>query len=183
MIRPAAGVRFPSEVAVLVIGAGACGLVAALAAKEAGAEVLVVERDALPSGSTALSSGLIPAAATRFQAERGVADSVDAFIADLMAKNKHGADPAIVRLVAAGAGSAIEWLADRHGVGFELVEGFLYPGHGVARMHGTSRRTGQQLMGFLAAASAARGIDMLTSAQVTALYAEPDGRIARSEER
>jgi fumarate reductase flavoprotein subunit len=178
MIRPAAGVRFPSEVAVLVIGAGACGLVAALAANEAGAEVLVVERDALPSGSTALSSGLVPAAATRFQAERGVADSVDAFIADIMAKNKHGADPTIVRLVATGAGPAIEWLADRHGVGFELVEGFLYPGHGVARMHGTSRRTGQQLMGSLTAAVTARGIDMLTSAQVTALYAEPDGRIA-----
>ena len=48
--------RFDLHAPVLVVGAGACGLVAALAARDAGAEVLVLERDAAPAGSTALSS-------------------------------------------------------------------------------------------------------------------------------
>ncbi len=56
------GVAFDITVPVLIIGAGACGLTAALAAKEAGAEPLVLERDPKPTGSTSLSTGLIPAA-------------------------------------------------------------------------------------------------------------------------
>ena len=51
----AAEARFEYSVPVVVIGAGACGLTAALAAREAGAEALVLERDAKPAGSTALS--------------------------------------------------------------------------------------------------------------------------------
>ena len=58
---------FDVEAPLLIVGAGAAGLCAALAAKEAGIEPLVIERDARPSGSTSLSAGLIPAAGTRFQ--------------------------------------------------------------------------------------------------------------------
>jgi fumarate reductase flavoprotein subunit len=36
----------------VIVGAGAAGLCAALAACEAGAEVAVLERDAVPRGST-----------------------------------------------------------------------------------------------------------------------------------
>ena len=52
---------FDSEIEVdcLIIGGGAAGLTAALAATEAGDSVLIAERDAELAGSTALSSGLI----------------------------------------------------------------------------------------------------------------------------
>ena len=66
---------FETQVPLLIVGAGAAGLCAALAAKEAGAEPVAIERDAVPSGSTALSAGLIPAAGTRFQQAKGIADS------------------------------------------------------------------------------------------------------------
>jgi len=41
------------ECETLIIGAGACGMVAALSAHQQGEQVLVVEADAVPSGSTA----------------------------------------------------------------------------------------------------------------------------------
>ena len=63
------------KVPVVIVGAGACGLTAALAARDAGAEVLVLERDQSPCGSTALSSGFIPAAGTRYQRAAGIDDS------------------------------------------------------------------------------------------------------------
>jgi len=75
-LQPSDDVDFDSEVPVLIIGAGAAGLTAALAAVEAGVEPVLIERDAVPSGSTALSAGLIPAAGTRFQAALGIATLV-----------------------------------------------------------------------------------------------------------
>ncbi len=71
-IAPAAGVAFEIEVPVAIVGGGACGLIAALAASEAGGDAPVLERDPLPSGSTALSAGLVPAAGTCFQAAKGI---------------------------------------------------------------------------------------------------------------
>ena len=64
--------KFDVDVPLLIIGAGAAGLCAALAAKEAGIDAIVIERDAVPAGSTALSAGLIPAAGTRFQRAKGI---------------------------------------------------------------------------------------------------------------
>ena len=52
---------------------------AALTLKDAGVDCVVLERDALPSGSTALSSGFIPACGTRWQKEIGIEDSVEGF--------------------------------------------------------------------------------------------------------
>ena len=69
--------KFDTQVPLIIVGAGAAGLCAALAAKEAGIDAVVIERDDVPSGSTALSAGLIPAAGTRFQRDKGIADSPD----------------------------------------------------------------------------------------------------------
>jgi fumarate reductase flavoprotein subunit len=169
--------RFESETEVLVIGAGACGLVAALALRDAGRECVVLERDPVPAGSTALSSGLIPACDTRWQRDMGVADSVERLLADVMAKNGHRADAAVARAVCAASGPALEWLADRHGVPFHVQEGFLYPGHSVARMHAVPEKTGAALIGRLTRAAAAAGVDLLCGARVTDLYATGDRRV------
>ena len=176
-VLPAAEARFEYSVPVVVVGAGACGLTAALAAREAGAEVLVLERDAKPAGSTALSTGLIPAAGTRFQRALGIEDSPALLAEDIWRKAKGATDRAIVDAVARASGPTIEWLADRHGVAFKLVEGFLYPGHSVLRMHGTPHRTGEELESALLAAAARLGIDIVSSAVATHLYARDDGRV------
>jgi len=162
------------EVPVVVIGAGACGLVAALAASDAGAQVLVLERDALPRGSTAMSSGLIPAAGTRWQAKENISDDAWLMASDIQNKNHHEADPAIVQALAARSANTLHWLADRHGIPFSLVTGFLYPGHSVMRMHGTPKRTGEELMGALLNAVEVAGIDLMCDAQVTTLLVADD---------
>jgi fumarate reductase flavoprotein subunit len=176
-VRPAAEARFEYSVPVLVIGAGACGLTAALAAKETGAEVLVLERDAKPTGSTTLSTGLIPAAGTRFQQALGIVDGPELLAGDIWRKAKGQTDRAIVDAVAAASGPTVEWLADRHGVAFKLVEGFLYPGHSVLRMHGTPHRTGEELESALLAAAGRLGVDIMTSAAATDLFAQDDGHV------
>lgn len=175
-VRPAAEAAFDTTVPVLIIGAGACGLTAALAARETGADPLILERDARPTGSTTLSTGLIPAADTRFQRALGIADSPALFAADIIKKAKHQTDARMAHAIATASGPTIEWLADR-GVAFRLVDGFLYPGHSVLRMHGTPNRTGGELEAALLAAAGAARIDILTSAHATDLYVQDDGRV------
>ena len=168
---------FSATVQVIVIGGGAGGLIAALRLRDAGVACVVLERDASPSGSTALSSGFIPAGDSRWQRSAGVTDSVASMCADIEAKNHHGADPDVVRAVCAASAPTLEWLADRHGIPFELLQGFLYPGHRVARMHAVPERTGAGLMARLLAAAARAGVDVLGKAAVTDLFATAQGRI------
>jgi fumarate reductase flavoprotein subunit len=158
-----------SDVDVAIVGAGACGLTAATALREAGVGCLLLERDAQPSGSTALSSGFIPAAGTRWQREAGVDDPPEAFAADIQAKAKGRAAPHLVQAYTEASAPALDLLA-RHGVEFELLDGFLYPGHHARRMHALRERTGAALMAALQRAAQA---DILCEAQVTDL--QPDG--------
>jgi len=171
------GKAFDFQVPVVVIGAGAAGLVAALAAHEAGADVLVLERDALPRGSTALSAGLIPAAGTRWQREAGMADDPADFATDIMAKAKGEPDPELVELVTREAAPTLEWLSEAYRLPFSVIENFSYPGHSARRMHGLPTRSGEELIDALREAAESAGIDLLCESQVTTLFATEDGRI------
>lgn len=176
-VLPAQGKQFEAEVPVAIIGGGACGLVAALTLADAGIAPLVLERDALPSGSTGLSSGMIPACGTPQQRAIGVEDSVEMLVHDIQAKAKGQADPAIAHAVATASGPTVEWLVDRHGVELTLVGGFLYPGFSALRMHAPPSRQGADLMAGLLRAAEAAEIDIMTNATVTDLFANDDGRV------
>ncbi|MDW3204706.1 MAG: FAD-dependent oxidoreductase [Alphaproteobacteria bacterium] len=176
-IRLASDANPAVTVPIVIVGAGACGLVAALRAVEAGGEVLVLERDAVPSGSTALSSGMIPAAGTVRQKARGVTDSAEGFAGDIQGKSKGRSDPVILKAVTEASGRTVDWLNGMPEIDLQLVEGFLYPGHSVMRMHAPPDRTGRSLIGMLHAAATARQIDIMTGATVTDLYARDDGHV------
>lgn len=168
---------FEAEVPVAIIGAGAAGLVAALACRAAGVEPLVLERDAVPRGSTSLSAGLIPAAGTRFQRAHGIADDAGTFAADIQRKAHGEAEPGTVATVAREAAPTLEWLADVHGLDFSVVHDFDYPGHSHRRMHGLPSRSGAELVDRLRAAAEAAGVPLLTEARVTTLVMDQHGAI------
>src|SRR5215472_10137127 len=165
------------RVPLLIVGAGAAGICAALAAKEAGVEAVVIERDAVPSGSTALSAGLIPAAGTRFQRAKGVNDSPERFAADIRRKTRGEAAPAVLESVARGSAPLIEWLTDRHALPFELIDNFNYPGHSALRMHGLPSRTGRELIDRLRNAAELNEIALLTGCVAETILAEKNGRV------
>ncbi len=108
-------------------------------------------------------------------------DSVELMFSDIQKKNHGHAHAGLVRAICRASGPAIEWLADAHGVPFQLVEGFLYPGHSVERMHSVPEKTGAALMSYLSRAVSGKGVDVLTSARVTHVaeksvrFERPDG--------
>lgn len=176
---PQAG--FTASVPVVIVGAGAAGLCAALSANQAGADVIVLERDSIPRGSTALSAGLIPAAATRFQKALNISDDPVLFAHDVARKAHGEADDAIVNLVTRESAATVEWLADRHGFPFSVVHDFDYPGHSARRMHGLPSRSGLELIDRLREAADESDIPLVLNATVSALHAGAD-RIVRGVE-
>ncbi len=163
---------FDISVPVLVIGAGACGLCAALTAKENGAEVMVLERDETPTGSSTLSTCLIPAATTQLQRQAGVKDTPEQLTADLIDKAKNQNDPEMARWVAEASGPTVDWLIDSVGLPLTLITEFKYPGQTEYRLHSSPNRTGTELMAGLLDAAGRAGIDIATNAHVTDLYGD-----------
>ena len=156
--------------AVAIVGAGACGLTAALMLSDAGVDCVLLERDAAPSGSTALSSGFIPAAGTRVQRAAGTADRPEHFAADIRAKAHGTAAEHLVAAYTKAIAPAIDALQARHGVEFVLLDGFLYPGHSTQRMHAVPEKTGVALMTRLQQAVAVAQIPVIGRALVRELW-------------
>ena len=176
-VQRAARIDAEAQAPVAIVGAGACGLTAALMLHDAGVDCVVLERGEQPSGSTALSSGFIPAPGTRVQRERGVEDSPERFAADIQAKAHGRAAPALVRAYTEAIGPALDALQARHGLQWTLLDGFLYPGHGVHRMHSLPQKTGAALMAALQAAAEAAGIPVLTQALAETLWLDDADRV------
>ena len=177
-VLAAEGKTFPSTTEVLIVGAGACGTIAALAANEAGAEVLILERDAKPTGSTSLSGGQIPAAGTKLQRAAGLMDDTPDLLANDLINKAHGeCDHALAWHIARESGKTIDWLVDRYQMPLSCILDFRYPGHSRMHMHASPSRFGAELLSALLSAVERENIPVATSALVSDLYADADGRI------
>ena len=169
-IRRCQSKQFDLTAPIVIIGAGACGLTAALAAIEGGMDVVVLERDPTPLGTSAMSTGLIPAAGTQDQKERNIIDSPETFARDIMKKAHNEPDKLIVEKLAIESAETIEWLRDENGLELSLLNGFTYPGHSAMRMYGMPQRTGSQLMAALEARVIEKGASIVTNATAVDLY-------------
>ncbi len=171
------------QVDVLVIGGGGCGLVAALAGAEKGAQVFLVEKDKDPGGNTSLSQAMVPAAGTRLQEEAGVDDSPELMAEDILKYNGYESDPDLTLHVARGSTKLVHWLMDSLGIHFELITEFLYPGHSRHRIHANHSRKGAHLVNDLLQATARYdNIDIAYNASARRLVAiRPDAAVVGAE--
>lgn len=117
---------------VAVVGGGLAGHCAALAAAEAGATVVLLEKQPEVGGSTVLSGGFFALADTPLQRARGIADDRERLYRDL---TEIGGPDVRADLIAAycdGQGGLHDWLTAR-GAAFTAVE--LSAGQSVPRSH------------------------------------------------
>ena len=162
---------------VAIIGAGACGLTAALMLRDAGVDCVLLERDASSGGSTALSSGFVPAAGTAVQKAMGIDDSPARFAVDIQAKAHGTAAAHLVAAYSQSIGPAVDALQAKHAIEFEVLDSFLYPGHSTYRMHTVPEKTGAGLMARLLQAVASVNVPIVTEALVRELWQGADGRV------
>ena len=172
------GISFDVHVPFIIVGAGACGLTAALAARDVGADVLILERDAQPSGSTAMSQGNIAAAGTDSQRQHGIEDSGEIFANDIVALARGETDAPLARLFADASGPTVDWLVERHQIPLALDPDWgAMLGHSRPRIHTVPTKTGRELITCLEDATARAGANLLTDAHVVDVYADATGQV------
>lgn len=169
------------EIDVLVAGAGACGLIAALKAAQGGASVAVLEKLDRFAGNTMLSCGSIPAAGTRKQREAGVTDSVDTMIADMeRVSGPHDASH-LTRVLVERSAELVDWLGDHCGIEVKLYTNYKHVGHTVPRLHTQPSGRGADLIDALARAASREGIDIVFSNPVKRLLIGAGGAVTGAE--
>src|SRR5215472_7466962 len=119
--------KWDYEADIIVIGAGATGLPAAIVAREAGCSVILVEVEKDIGGHAIISGGNIPlGGGTSVQKKYGIADSPDLLFRDLTDWSVVGPngfpdyrynDREIIRAFADNSAATFEWLV-AHGVVF-----------------------------------------------------------------
>ncbi len=165
------------ETDVVVAGAGAAGLAAAIAAADRSARVALLEaKETFRAGSnTSMSTAMIPAGGSRWQQVAGIEDSADLLYADTMAKTKGTAAQDVARALADVSVELVHWMADHCGVPLELAD-VRFPGHTRIRHHTVADRSGRTLHRHLLEAAASRdGIILANPLRLTAVSEIDDG--------
>ncbi|MGE0501679.1 MAG: FAD-binding protein [Rhizobiaceae bacterium] len=160
------------DVDFLIVGAGACGLAAAIAAHDAGLSVAILEKMPRPGGNLALSTGSIAGAGTRFQREARIEDSGSRFCSDLMRIAPDTDDADLVRRVTEISAETVEWLVDTVKARLHLVTTYKHIGHTQARLHAPASRRGIDLLNDLLVSIDARGIPVAVGNEVLDLIAD-----------
>jgi FAD binding domain len=119
-------IRWDREADVVIIGAGASGLPAAIAAREKGASVIIVEMNFDIGGRAMMSfGGLYIGGGNRLQKEAGRNDTPDLVFADWSRPEKpigRFSDRALVRTYADNNLDLFDWL-EKHGIKWEGYRG------------------------------------------------------------
>jgi fumarate reductase flavoprotein subunit len=157
---------------IVIIGAGGCGLMAALVAARKGARVLLLEKTDKPGGGTAFSSKGIRAAGSRAQREANIADNAELYAQDILRRNNHESDTALTERLAETSGRVADFLADVAGVEFHIGE-FAF-GHSAQRSH--SWKADKTVTDFLfEAVKREKNIEVRFSAPVLSLKQDGSG--------
>jgi len=104
---------------IIVVGAGGCGLTAALAAARKGARVVVLEKTDSPGGNTGFTTAAI-AAGSRFQRQAGIEDTPARLVEAIARRNGGQGNLELTEYLAQRSAGVLEWLADTIGVEFEV---------------------------------------------------------------
>jgi succinate dehydrogenase/fumarate reductase flavoprotein subunit len=105
--------RWDAEVDVVVVGTGAAGMTAALAAHAEGASVAILEKCRLVGGTTAVSGGVVWAPNNRHMAKAGIGDSRDEAVGYVKRLADGRSSDALVERFVDAAPRMIDWVEEQ----------------------------------------------------------------------
>ena len=111
----------PNRTNVLIVGSGAVGVTAGIEAKEAGAQVTILERESHLGGAAAISGGGCSIVETPLQRSNGIEDSPDLAFADWIGVGQGSADEEWARFYVERSCQDLYMWAEERGVSWVAV--------------------------------------------------------------
>jgi len=161
---------------VIVVGAGGAGLAASIEAAEAGATVLLVEKNGSPGGSTAWSIGSVTATRTPHQRRKGIVDTPVHHWEDMVgfaAGLDHRDNPELRRVLCEDMPETFQWLLDS---GIRFYGPMPEPPHRQPRMHNVLPNS-RSFIYHLERRACRAGVRLSTGTEVIQLLCE-GGKVA-----
>ncbi len=162
---------------VVVIGAGGAGFSAAITAKDAGSNVVLLEKMPTVGGNSLVSGAEMAVAGNWVQKKLGIeGDSVELHFQDTMKGGDYRGDPQVVRKMVENALPAALWVRDEIGVEFRDSL-FFFGGHSKKRSLIPAGATGADFIQKFSVAAAKRDIPVITNMQAEKLIQNEQGRV------
>ena len=168
---------------VIVIGSGFAGLAAAIEAKKAGANVVVLEKMVTPGGNSIINGGILTATGCPQQKMHGIEDSPELLEKDILAAGLYMNYMPKVRLLAQSALSNYEWTIKELGVEYLPDAIGQEGGHSVPRYVTTKNGSGSGIVNQQLKRCKELGIPVQTKCFVEHIIRAKDGRVVGLEVR
>ncbi len=125
---------------VVVVGSGFAGITAAIEARRKGASVLVIEKMAVYGGNSAINGGAFAVADSPLQKEKGITDSVDQMVSDMIKAGRGLNQMDLLEVIAEGTRWAYDFTLEFGVKYMDVVMPF--GGHSVPRTMQTENYSG-----------------------------------------
>ena len=146
---------------VVVVGSGFAGLSAAIAAAEAGASVILLEKENHIGGNSIISGGTVTVVGSPIQAREGIPDSLTLLKSDMCQAGENRNNPLLVDQVIEQSYPTFEWLTNELGVKFkDRVD--QYGGHSVPRNYTPEDVSGGAMITALLTKAKELGVEIRT---------------------
>ncbi|QIZ77606.1 flavocytochrome c [Ferrimonas lipolytica] len=160
---------------VIVVGSGFAGMSAAVQAAEEGQSVLVVDKMPVFGGNSTINGGAMAIAGSATQKEKGISDSVELMVQDMLESGRGMNDVEMLKLVCQDTASSAIWL---EGFGVEwkpFVQHF--GGHSVPRILQAKQSSGAGIIRPLIKAAEAKGVEMKKQTKLESFITDDSGRV------
>lgn len=160
---------------IVIVGAGASGFTAAITAHDAGAKVILLEKQSITGGNSLLAAGGMNAANTSAQLKKNIKDSTERMYADTMKGGKNANNPELVKILADRSAESYDWLTS---IGANISDVGRLAGASVNRAHRPvgGGAVGAHLIKVLRKNAADRKIDIRVNSRVLEVLRDKDGR-------
>ncbi|MEG0302651.1 MAG: flavocytochrome c [Gordonibacter sp.] len=170
------------ECDVVVVGSGYAGLSAAYEASKAGADTMIVEKMSTIGGNSAIADGDFAVCMSSAQKAKGIEDSVDKYVADMMTAGLGLNDEAKCRVLAEKSNDTWEWTRSELGVEWDVdekgeVNVIPYGGHNTVRTIHPALGHGSAMTVPLTSKLDEMGVPMKTNRMVVKFFRDETGRV------
>ena len=163
---------------VVVIGAGGAGFSAAITAKNAGANVVLLEKMPAVGGNSLISGAEMNVAKNWVQPKLGITDDSPELHAEDTFKGGDGkGDMKVINVMTHQALDAAKWCRDYLGVQFEDDNLFFFGGHSRKRALIPVGHTGTEFISKFQAKADELGIPVITNMKAEELVKDKSGRV------